>query len=242
MKTCTKCRLRKPATDFPIRRRATDGLDGWCRSCKAIDQLARYHNDLTRGRAINRRSAAKRVTKKRDEDCRYAARTKDRKRAYDRARREGTKDQTATRVAAWKRKNRDRVNAQTNAKRRSDPTARLAHNIGVQMRHALHGRKDASWRGLVGYTAADLKAHLASLLDPTMTWANYGSYWHIDHRRPISTFQLPEQTRECWALSNLQPLHGPANISKGARWNGHDPRCAPRRKNASATAINGASP
>ena len=52
-----------------------------------------------------------------------------------------------------------------------------------------------------------------------MTWDNYGE-WHVDHIRPISNFTLIDdpEFKECWALSNLQPLWSIDNFSKSPRY------------------------
>jgi hypothetical protein len=92
------------------------------------------------------------------------------------------------------------------------------------MRHALSGtayRKGGeSWIGIVGYSASTLINHLESLFQPGMTWENYGQ-WHVDHIRPVSSFEYDSfnhpQFKECWDLSNLQPLWASDNMSKGAR-------------------------
>lgn len=34
MKTCTKCRIEKPAIEFAKNSRKKDGLQDWCKSCK----------------------------------------------------------------------------------------------------------------------------------------------------------------------------------------------------------------
>lgn len=51
-----------------------------------------------------------------------------------------------------------------------------------------------------------------------MTWDNYGTYWHIDHIRPISSFSFETyydpDFKICWALENLQPLEAKANRLK----------------------------
>jgi len=51
-----------------------------------------------------------------------------------------------------------------------------------------------------------------------MTWENYGTYWHIDHKIPIAVFnyEKPEDIdfRLCWSLKNLQPLEKIENIKK----------------------------
>jgi len=89
------------------------------------------------------------------------------------------------------------------------------------------------WEDLVDYTLNELKNHLESLFTPGMTWDNYGRYgWHIDHIKPKVSFhyEYPEdlEFKECWSLSNLQPLWATTrvinnieyigNLNKGANY------------------------
>ena len=71
----------------------------------------------------------------------------------------------------------------------------------------------------IGCTAKELKEHLESQFKEGMTWDNYGFYgWHIDHIRPISSFDLEdeEQMKQCFHYTNLQPLWAEENLKKGA--------------------------
>ena len=91
--------------------------------------------------------------------------------------------------------------------------------MGRAIRLALAATKGGRrWEELVGYTLGGLMAHLESLFDEKMTFGNYGSYWHIDHIKPKSlfTYKAPEdpEFKQCWALSNLQPLEKIANLKK----------------------------
>jgi hypothetical protein len=51
-----------------------------------------------------------------------------------------------------------------------------------------------------------------------MSWENYG-IWHVDHIRPIVSFEIneigDEEFVKCWSLENLQPMWGDDNIRKG---------------------------
>lgn len=49
-----------------------------------------------------------------------------------------------------------------------------------------------------------------------MSWDNYGE-WHIDHIRPLANYNLEDSTiiKELCHYTNLQPLWGCENISKG---------------------------
>jgi hypothetical protein len=47
MLTCTKCKTEKPASAeyFPLHNKKINGLDSWCRSCRAT-----YRNGINRGK------------------------------------------------------------------------------------------------------------------------------------------------------------------------------------------------
>lgn len=71
----------------------------------------------------------------------------------------------------------------------------------------------------IGCNAKELKEYLESQFLEGMNWDNYGFYgWHIDHIKPISSFNLEdeEQMKECFHYTNLQPLWAEDNLKKGA--------------------------
>ena len=76
---------------------------------------------------------------------------------------------------------------------------------------------------LLDFTKVELIAHLESLFTDGMSWENMGE-WHIDHIRPIASFNYDStdhpEFKECWALENLQPLWATDNMSKGSLWEG----------------------
>jgi hypothetical protein len=132
----------------------------------------------------------------------------------------------------WCRKNREKkrlYDKKPNAKikrrlrnrerRKIDPKFRLDSNIGSDVCEVLKGRKVwRKWEALVGYTIEDLMEHLEEQFDDNMSWDNYGSYWWIDHIKPVSKFNYKEpeekEFKECWSLNNLQPLEKIINIKK----------------------------
>jgi hypothetical protein len=65
-----------------------------------------------------------------------------------------------------------------------------------------------------------LEHHFESLFRDGMTWENYGHYWHIDHIKPCSKFNLNrlDECLACFRWSNLQPLLGSENWSKRNFW------------------------
>ena len=103
---------------------------------------------------------------------------------------------------------------------RSTPRMRLQSNVATAIWHSLRQNKGGhKWEKLLGFTLKDLMEHLEKQFDEKMTWRNYGSYWWIDHIRPISSFRFDsyedKDFKKCWALNNLCPLEAKENIRKG---------------------------
>jgi hypothetical protein len=69
----------------------------------------------------------------------------------------------------------------------------------------------------LGYSAQDLKDHLEKQFKEGMCWENYGE-WHIDHIRPISSFDKNDDPKIINALSNLQPLWALENYIKSNKF------------------------
>ena len=70
---------------------------------------------------------------------------------------------------------------------------------------------------LLGTNNMDLVwSHLKKQFKRGMTQKNHGK-WHIDHIRPISSFNLhdPLQQRQCFHYKNMQPLWATDNLKKG---------------------------
>jgi hypothetical protein len=71
---------------------------------------------------------------------------------------------------------------------------------------------------MLGYSANDLKIHIESLFRDGMSWENYGE-WHIDHIKPLSSFENDEDISIVNCLENLQPLWAFENLSKSNKYN-----------------------
>lgn len=119
----------------------------------------------------------------------------------------------------WKRKIQDVHNKYQRERYHGDINYKLARLLRVRLRETvLNVYRDESAMVLVGCSTEDLIAHIQDQFDEDMHWGNMGK-WHIDHIKPCASFDLtdPEQQRECFHYTNLQPLWGKDNISKGAK-------------------------
>lgn len=126
----------------------------------------------------------------------------------------------------WRKENLDKareMGRKNTAKRLATPKGKLSSNISREIRASIgvNTKRNRHWEKFVDFTIDQLKTHLEKLFKPGMTWDNYGTVWHIDHKIPIAAFNFerPEDIdfRLCWSLKNLQPLEAKVNMSKGAR-------------------------
>ena len=108
------------------------------------------------------------------------------------------------------------------AEYRKDPSHKLIHSQRSRIRYALKDIiKCEQSLELIGCTANELKNYLESKFQSGMNWDNYGrDGWHVDHIKPCTAFDLidPEEQRECFHYTNLQPLWATDNIKKGNKY------------------------
>ena len=106
-------------------------------------------------------------------------------------------------------------------RRATNIVARIRHSLASRLTQAVR-RKYGRTINIIGCPIEDLKIYLESKFEPGMTWENYGrgdGRWHIDHIIPCALFDLskPEHQYRCFHFSNLQPLWGIENLTKGKK-------------------------
>ncbi len=110
--------------------------------------------------------------------------------------------------------------------RRQDSGYCISCSIRGQMTYHIKRRgmtKNKKTFDAMGYSVTELMKHLEQQFTDGMSWDNYGE-WHIDHIRPVSWFKFKstddKEFKDCWSLTNLQPLWARDNLSKCNRWEG----------------------
>jgi hypothetical protein len=239
-KACSKCSLIKEISEFYKDKRIKSGYGAECKSCRSAKislwQQAnkdKCHQAQSRWKEKNRETlnarSRERYTKQAEaENIRSKKWREDnpekesiRKKKW----RKNNRDKWIECVVGWKKRNPERVaeiSRKAREKRKSIPKYQISKNISGGIRKSIQSKKARRhWEQLVGFTISQLMEHLERLFKPGMTWENYGTHWHIDHKTPIAVFNFdkPEHIdfRLCWSLSNLQPLEAKENISKGAK-------------------------
>ena len=225
---CTRCNTEKDISNFYPRK-------GKCKECLWITQY-QYRNDprykekileKNRLRWLKNKDRVNKIRNQRNKEktksLEHIQLMQIKKLERDLKRKQKLLD-TANERLAKKRESRRR----SRIKSRSTAEGKIHHNLSSCLLKYLknknvskNGRK---WETILGYTTEQLKQHLESKFKPGMTWENYGSYWHIDHIKPKSWFEVSSiedpKLLECWSLNNLQPLEASINCSKCDRYEG----------------------
>lgn len=214
MKNCVRCGEPKPLGEFSADKRASDGLFSSCRECN------RQANNKRRNENKALFNENKKV---------WRLKNLNQQRAKERAWYEKVKDDPKWKskhkgfVMNWKINNPEAVrenNRRHDKKERNTAKGKLSHSMSrnIYMSIKRGSKNSRHWESLVDFTIDQLKAHLEKRFKPGMTWGNYGSYWHIDHKIPESVFNFesPEDIdfKRCWKLKNLQPLEAKENMRK----------------------------
>lgn len=209
-KKCTRCGEIKDLDKFQAEMRYKSGHISWCKQCRSEYVHAWYVKNAE-------------LTKERSKI--WAEENKDKVNISKRKWSSAHKNHMYEVSKIWRSENIDKVRAMRRkhiAKVRSVPKGRLSTNISRNIRASIVNAKGGThWEELVGFTIDQLKKHLEKRFKPGMTWENYGTYWQIDHKTPVSVFNFekPEDIdfRLCWSLKNLQPLEAKENNKKRAK-------------------------
>jgi len=243
-KKCCTCKQFKTFSEFYRDRTISDGFARRCKDCQKeyiiqnIDKIkkkrklyyqknkekkSKYYKEYYQK---NRAKMVKRVMKWNEENPdKYQTNKRKYHLKHPEVQKKAIKKWYFKNGKAYYEKNREKI-LKYNAERRKNPKIRLDRNMATLMWYALKKQKmGKSWKTFVNYTLEDLVKHIEQRFEPWMNWNNYGKgsdKWEVDHIKPRALFHYttPEdpQFKECWALSNLQPLSCPQNIKKGKKY------------------------
>jgi hypothetical protein len=224
-KICTKCNVEKELSDFYSARNKS-GYRSKCKACLATENKKyRKHNSdkISKQRKVY-------YTENRDvvlsKSKSYYANNKDSVNEYKKTWREANKDTLVIKRREYYLENRSSILSKqcdyAFNRFKTDPVYRMITNIRSRIRSAIKqqsGSKAYKSIELLGCSSQKARMHLELQFTEGMTWDNYGK-WHVDHIRPCSNFDLtdPEQQKECFNYTNLQPLWAEDNLRKSSKY------------------------
>jgi hypothetical protein len=201
MKACKKCWKIKGLEEFYKCKTTLDKKRGECRECHG--KWAKKRLQIPEVKAL-----AKIYRKEHNQTPEVKARMKAYLKEYNQ-------------IPEIKTRLREQKNGWQKERCANDPLYRFARNMRRRINLGLKGQsksKRTEW--YLSCTFGEAWAYLIPKFRFPMTRENYGKVWHVDHIRPICSFDLsePEQVKACFHYTNLQPLFVEENLVKGGRF------------------------
>jgi len=205
MKKCSRCKISKELDQFNKRTLSKDKHGNTCKEC--VNEYNKLYDFKKWNKDNKERLKEKSLEYYQDNKEHIKNRSKD---YFNK-----DKDRHRIRTKNWHLKNKDyHINKTINWIKNE-----MKINPVFKLKEILRGRiysvliknkipKIASTLILLGCTPECFKSYIESLFKPEMNWDNYGTIWEIDHITACSKFDLtdPEQQKECFHYSNMQPL------------------------------------
>ena len=229
-KKCTKCGEEKPATPeyFHAYKRSPDGRRSVCIVCRAKDNAEHNEERTAKKREHYAKNKERLLAITRESYLKHA----EQRREYARKKHWENRDRNLKRMQANWDENRDILNKKRRPKANNrfrelygnDLAFTLKHRTKALIRRTLrfNKKKDGKMKDILGFTVDELRQHIESQFSDGMNWDKFlNGEIHLDHKIPIIFFK-PQSVddpafKECWALSNLQPLWARENLSKGGK-------------------------
>ena len=241
MKICSKCGLEKDFSEFHKFKHSKDGLKSQCKSCvlekekerRSTDEYKQKQKEYNQSipkeiKKTNRRKHyLKHIEKISEQNKKYREENKEKISEKSKKYREENKDS----IKEWRENNPDKIKVYREKYTKSESCKQHRKNwyrsLKKRSPHVLAWRtilnntlkrfgkqKEDETIKLLGYSAIELKEYIESLFVEGMSWDNYGE-WHIDHIKPVSSYDSDTPVDVVNNLENLQPLWAFDNLSKG---------------------------
>jgi hypothetical protein len=200
-KICTACNIPKSEDEYYVDSSKKSGRSSQCKSCRKEYFHDYWGRPDAKLRDKERRVGSKRVYRHSESQYRQTLKYRE-QRSLNRKRR-----------------------------REVDPKFRLHEAISARIRGNLRGGVNGKGKvplnilltETLGYSLEQLVRHIEKQFKNGMTWSNYGTFWHLDHKIPVAAFNFKSAEDidfvKCWGLKNLQPLLKEANLSKKDKLN-----------------------
>ena len=221
-KECKLCKITSSLSNFPLHKKSKDGVENRCKPCKKIYDSKRYKEDPEYHIKKATEWGVNNPQRKLEIMVKYQNSDKYRK-SWDEYYK-NNQDKLKKVAREWNSTNKDRINVRDKNKYNNDIQFKIRKILRSRLTIALNGNfKSQSTLTLLGQSIDEFKLYLESLFFPEMNWENHGETWEIDHILPCVSFDLthPEQQKQCFHYTNLQPLFKTTEIAESFGYTDH---------------------
>jgi hypothetical protein len=229
MKRCIKCKVEKEFIEFHKNKKAKDGVNSCCKSCKKEYYKANKERYQEYNKANKEKIKEQKKEYYQDNKERYQEYSKEYYQKYYQYNQEKSKEYykaNKERIKEYKKQyqqaNKEHINEYKKERRLKDPLFKMIHNLRNRTWSAFKNkgyRKTSKTQEMLGVNWEVCKLHIEKQFTNDMTWDNQGE-WHIDHIIPLASAKTEEELKKLCHYSNLQPLWAVDNIIKSAKING----------------------
>lgn len=234
MKNCNKCKEDKELFNFFKRKSSKDGYGSVCKKCLSVYWI-KPKEILQEG--LKRCTICKEVKKLSDfskkhtiksgirSSCKecdkiYVKNNEDKWKKYRKKYNEINKDRLSKNSKLWELKNKEKRKEQKRQYRLKNKHIFAWKNILRNTLKRMNTKKEGHTINLLGYSSLELKEHIEKLFTIGMNWNNYGE-WHVDHIKPISSFDKNTSVNIVCSLENLRPLWSTTREIDGIMYEGN---------------------
>lgn len=217
-KICTKCNTNKLFSEFNKDKNTKNGLTYYCKECLNNIKKEYYLKNKEKEKERYRLYREANPDKIKETKDKYNKNNKDKAKEYhlktynpikakekNKIYRETNQIKEKNRKKEYNQNNRIKINEYAKQYRKMNSSNFAYRYILINSLRRLGKPKEGKTIDLLGYSALELKQHIESLFTIGMSWENYGE-WHIDHIKPVSSFDKDTPMNIVNALINLQPL------------------------------------
>jgi len=198
---CPKCDEYKGSINFYKCKTRRNGYRPYCKSCSKKDKKLYEYN--------NKEKISKYREKYKNENPEYFSNyyLENKEKILNRSNENylKNKEKKLKYYKKYRKENKERINEYRRNKYRKDTHISSWRTLLRNTLKRLNKPKEGKTIDILGYSALELKNYISKLFTEGMNWDNYGE-WHIDHIKPVISFNENTPVSVVCALSNLQPL------------------------------------